>query len=47
MKNLSRRNFLVSASAAALAASIPSLAATRRQRVFIASLTPDGILAYD
>ena len=50
MKNLSRRNFLVSASAAALAAGClgnPLLAATRRQRVFIASLTPDGILAYD
>jgi len=48
MKNLSRRSFLLSASAAALAAAAsPSLAATRRQRVFIASGTPNGILAYD
>jgi 6-phosphogluconolactonase len=48
MKNLTRRNFLVSASAATLAVSLPSLAATRRQRVFVAcSKTPGGILAYD
>jgi len=47
MKNLTRRSFLVSASAATLAASLPSFAATRRQRVFVASGTPDGILAYD
>jgi 6-phosphogluconolactonase len=48
MENLSRRSFLLSASAAALAvAASPSLAATRRQRVFIASGTPNGILAYD
>jgi 6-phosphogluconolactonase len=47
MKNLTRRSFLVSASAATLAVSLPSLAATRRQRVFVASGTPDGILAYD
>jgi 6-phosphogluconolactonase len=48
MENLSRRSFLLSASAAVLAAAAsPSLAATRRQRVFIASGTPNGILAYD
>src|SRR5208337_1898269 len=48
MKNISRRSFLVSASAATLAAAAwHSLAATRRQRVFVASGTPDGILAYD
>jgi 6-phosphogluconolactonase len=48
MGNLSRRTFLMTASAATLAAAaIPGLAATRRQRVFIASGTPDGILAYD
>ncbi len=47
MKNLTRRSFLVSASAATLAASLHSFAATRRQRVFVASGTPDGILAYD
>jgi 6-phosphogluconolactonase len=47
MKNLTRRSFLVSASAATLAAALPSFAATRRQRVFVASHTPTGILAYD
>jgi 6-phosphogluconolactonase len=47
MKNLSRRSFLASASAATLAAALPTFAATRRQRVFIASHTPNGILSYD
>ncbi len=48
MGNLSRRTFLKTASAATLAAAaLPGLAATRRQRVFIGSSTPDGILAYD
>jgi 6-phosphogluconolactonase len=47
MKNLSRRDFLMTASAATLAAASPSHAVTRRQRVFVASGTPDGILAYD
>ena len=50
MKNLTRRSFLVSASAVTLAVcrrGDPSLAATRRQRVFVASSTPNGILAYD
>ena len=47
MKNLTRRSFLVSASAATLAASLPSFAATRRQRVFVGSNNPGGILAYD
>ena len=48
MKKLSRREFLVAASAATLASTVmPSLAATRRQRVFVGSGTPDGILAYD
>ncbi|MGD0802082.1 MAG: lactonase family protein [Terracidiphilus sp.] len=51
METLSRRDFLLSASAAALAiAAAPALAATSasgRQRVFIASSTPNGILGYD
>jgi 6-phosphogluconolactonase len=48
MTQLSRRSFLVNASAAALAAAAsPSFAATRSQRVFIASGSADGILAYD
>ena len=48
MKSLSRRDFLVSASAATLAATaFPSLGQTRRQRVFVASNTPNGILAFD
>jgi hypothetical protein len=49
MEKLTRRNFLLSASAVTLAASAsPSLfAAPRLQRVFVASNTPKGILAYD
>ncbi len=47
MKNLTRRDFLMTASAATLAAASPSLAAPSRQRVFIGSNTPDGILAFD
>jgi 6-phosphogluconolactonase len=48
MKTLSRREFLMTASAATVvAAASTSLAASPKQRVFIASGTPDGILAYD
>src|SRR5258708_4740834 len=48
MRNLTRRAFLHSASAATfVAAASPSFAATSRQRVFIGSNTPDGILAFD
>jgi 6-phosphogluconolactonase len=50
MPNLTRRNFLQIAAAATLAAAAsPSFAATSsgRQRVFIGSGTPEGILAYD
>jgi len=48
MENLSRRDFLVAASAATLAVSVsPSFAAARRQRVLVGSNTPNGILAYD
>jgi len=52
MATLSRREFLVAASAATLAtAAAPTLlagpASKGRQRVFIASNTPDGILAFD
>jgi 6-phosphogluconolactonase len=48
MEKLSRRNFLKSASAAALAAGAwPALASAGRQRVFVGSNTPDGILAFD
>jgi 6-phosphogluconolactonase len=48
MENLTRRDFLMTASAATLAtAAAPTLAAIKPQRVFIGSGTPDGILAYD
>ena len=48
MDKLSRRDFLMTASAATLAAAAsPSFAAPGRQRVFVASGTPTGILAYD
>lgn len=48
MENLSRRDFLITASAATLAAAAaPGFAATNSQRVFIGSGTPDGILAFD
>jgi 6-phosphogluconolactonase len=48
MGKLTRREFLVTASAATLAAHAShSLAATPIERVFVASGTPDGILAYD
>jgi len=48
MINPSRRSFLKTASAVALTtAASPNFAATPSQRVFVASGTPDGILAYD
>lgn len=48
MKNLSRRRFLASSAAATLlSAAAPALALPRRQRVFVASGTPNGILVYD
>ena len=48
MRTLSRRSFLRTASAATLAAAAsPSFAASTRQRVFIASNTPQGIRAFD
>jgi 6-phosphogluconolactonase len=48
MEKLTRRNFLIAASAATLAASAaPALAVARRQRVFVGSNTPAGILAFD
>jgi 6-phosphogluconolactonase len=51
MRTLSRREFLLTASAATVAASAsfaqPSNVPPGRQRVFIASGKPDGILAYD
>ena len=48
MKKLSRRDFLKTTSAATLAiASAPTVAAASRQRVFVASGTPEGILAFD
>jgi 6-phosphogluconolactonase len=47
MENLTRREFMMTASAASLAAAMPALAAQVRQRVFVASNTPNGILAYD
>ena len=47
LDNLNRRDFLMTASAATLAAASPIFAATPRQRVFIGSGKPDGILAFD
>jgi len=49
MKKLTRRIFLLSSTAATLAAAAsPSLfAAPRRQRVFVGCKAPDGILAFD
>jgi len=47
MRNLSRRNFLKAASAAAIAAAAQDNAATNRQSVFVGSGTENGILAYD
>jgi 6-phosphogluconolactonase len=48
MKNLSRREFVMTASAATFAAAAaPSFAAPGRQRVFVGSYTTDGILAFD
>jgi 6-phosphogluconolactonase len=48
MENLSRREFLMTTAAATFATTAPlSFAATHRQRVFVASGTPDGILAFD
>ncbi len=48
MKTLSRREFLKTAAAAtAVVAASTSLAESPKQRVLIASGTPDGILAYD
>jgi len=56
MKNMSRRNFLSSASAAMFAsAAVPGIASTharvaqgapKRKRVFVGSNAPDGVLAY-
>ncbi len=48
MTNLTRRTFLETASAATLAAAASrGFAAAHRQRAFVASGKPDGILAYD
>jgi len=48
MKNMSRRDVLRTVPAAALAAAAPGgFAVTPRQRVFVASNTPDGIRAFD
>ena len=48
LAKLNRRDFLMTASAATLAAAAsPSLAATPHQRVFVGSGKPDGILAFD
>lgn len=47
MDKLNRRDFLMTATAATLAAASPSFAAPSRQRVFIGSNKPEGILAFD
>jgi 6-phosphogluconolactonase len=47
MGKLTRRDFLITTSATAIATATNSHAATGKQRVFIGSGTPDGILAYD
>jgi 6-phosphogluconolactonase len=48
MEKLTRRDFVKTASAVALTvASAPAVAVASRQRVFVASGTPEGILAFD
>lgn len=48
MANLTRREFLVTISSASLAAAASnSFALSSKERVFVASGTPDGILAFD
>jgi len=47
MPNYLRREFLMSASAATLGLATESFAAPLRQRVFVATGTPNGILSYD
>jgi 6-phosphogluconolactonase len=48
MRNLSRRDFMMSASAATLAAAATNgFSASRTQRVFVASGTPEGIQYFD
>jgi 6-phosphogluconolactonase len=47
MGNFSRREFLMTATAATLASASTSFAASGTQRVFVASGKPDGILSYD
>ena len=48
MRNLSRRDFLMSASAATLAAvATKGSSSSRAQRVFVASGTPEGIRSFD
>ncbi len=47
MGNFSRREFLMTATAATIATASTSFAAPGTQRVFVASGKPDGILSYD
>jgi len=47
MRKLSRREFLMTATAATLASASSTFAAPGTQRVFVASGKPDGILSYD
>lgn len=48
MRNLTRREFMTTATAATLAATLPAARAVpHKQRVFVASGTENGILAYD
>jgi 6-phosphogluconolactonase len=47
MEKLSRRSFLGTVAAVSLVTAMPCFALGRRQRVFVGSNTPNGILAYD
>jgi 6-phosphogluconolactonase len=47
MRNLTRRDFLMSASAATFAAATKSFSASRTERVFAASNTPEGVRSFD
>ena len=47
MRKLNRRDFLMSVSAATLATAHIGFSATSKQRVFVASGTPEGIRSFD
>jgi 6-phosphogluconolactonase len=47
MENISRREFMITTTAATLASASTTFAASGAQRVFVASGKPEGILSYD